>query len=105
MAYNGYIYSKITNKVKLTRRQVEACYWLAHGQTEAEIARSMKCSGWTARKHLWKARNNLGSDGRIPQVLLAAYHGFIDLEGIQQALEEHAKYIRNENLGWYYQED
>ena len=63
----------------LTARELDILRWLAHGLTNAEIAREATITEGTVRSHVSNLINKLGLENRAQAVIYAIRKGLIDV--------------------------
>lgn len=63
----------------LTARELDILRWLAHGLTNAEIAREATITEGTVRSHVSNLINKLGLENRAQAVIYAIRRGLIDV--------------------------
>lgn len=71
----------VSNRVRLSHRQIDCIALLAQGLTDFEIARRLNLSPHSIREYVSTARNRYGVKRRIQLVLAAMRDGYISLEG------------------------
>ena len=72
--------SKSRDDYKLTPREAECLYWVAMGQTDEQIAKTLKIGKWSVVTHLKNAKFKLGSPNRAAAVARAVSIGIIELK-------------------------
>ena len=63
---------------KITPREAECLFWVAMGQTDDQIAKTLNIGKWTVVSHLKSAKYKLGSPNRAAAVAVALSTGIIE---------------------------
>ena len=68
--------------VPLSQREVEILDYIAHGNSNKEIARALKISDQTVKNHITSILRKLAVNDRTQAVVYALRHGWIKMEGL-----------------------